>query len=118
MWTPENNARKESVTVIRSERSGATASAGLAKLADLIVESQGSGAKVSTPRPFVTTSGLRGVRVEVAYVPPGMTHEYQRVHVVLVDGSTLVHVMYTALTSDPALDALNVVLGSIRHEEA
>jgi hypothetical protein len=118
VWTPPDNPRHESITVIRSERSPAVAAASFGTLAQLVTDAQAPGAQLSGIRPFVTKSGLRGVRVEAAYVPRGLTAQYRRVHVVLVDQSVLVHVMYTAQTPDPELDALDVVLDSIRHEEA
>ena len=116
VWTPDDNSRKESVTVIRSERSSEVAKAGLATLESLLASAQTPGAKASPATEVRTPQGLSGVRIDVDYVPPGLKASYHRVHVVLVDGSSLVHVFYTALSPDSNLEAFNAVLSSIREE--
>ena len=62
--------------------------------------------------------GLHGARIEVDFVPPGTRRVYHRVHAVIVAGDSLVHVMYTAGDPDLSFEALNLVLGSLRHKEA
>ena len=123
VWHPaaDDNERRETVTVIRSELSPAVAKAGAATISRLVARAQGAlhDARVSAVTPVTTAHGLAGVRLEVDYVPPGLRQRYHRVHVVLADpdGLALIHVLYTARTPDDELDALNLVLGSIRHGE-
>lgn len=93
------------------------ATAGPAAIEGLLASAQVPGAKISATGPVKTEHGLSGVRIELDYVPPGMKHSYHRVHAVLVDGSTLVHVLYTARTPDPTLETFNQVLATI-HEES
>lgn len=117
VWTPDgDNQRKESVTVIRSERSPATAHAGASTIERLLRDSL-LGARILTTGPITTLRGLSGVRVETDFVPPGLSTSYHRVHVVLVDGPVLVHVMYTSKTPDVNAEAFNLVLRTIQHEE-
>jgi hypothetical protein len=65
-----------------------------------------------------TARGLVGARVDLDFVPPGQPSRYRRVHVVLVDGSALVHVLYTAKHADVEGDAIGVVLDNLQHEGA
>ena len=117
--TPHDNSRKESLAVIRSELAQLTANAGPATLSRLLESAQAAlpGARVSQVTPIRTRTGLSGARIEAEYIPPGQAERYYRVHVVLVDGNSLVHVLYTARSADPDLTALNAVLSTIRHEE-
>lgn len=119
VWTPKDNERKESVTVIRSELAPVTAHGDPAALSQLIEGAQAAlvDAQVSKPIAVKTQSGLSGVRIDVSYLPPGARERYHRVHVVLVDGSSLIHVLYTAKSPDPQLTALDSVLGTIRDGE-
>jgi hypothetical protein len=118
-WVPEDNERKESVTVIRTETSPAVAKADVSALTPLLAAAQKSLPQVRASRvtPVTTARGLSGARIEVDFIPPGMKQSYHRIHVVLVDGSgALVHVLYTARS--PNRKALDLVLDSIRREEA
>lgn len=119
VWTPQDNARKESLMVIRSELAPMTAHADLSVLTQLVEGAQAAlvDAHVSQPVTVKTQSGLTGVRIDVSYLPPGQHERYHRVHVVLVDRASLVHVLYTAKSPDPQLLALNSVLGTIREGE-
>jgi hypothetical protein len=117
VWTPEDNDQKESIVVIRSDRNPEVARADSQTLARLLSSAQAAGAKVSATAPITTQQGLSGVRIEVDYVPPGLSKTYHRVHVVLVNGDSLVHVFYTARSPDSGLAAFTMVLSSI-HEES
>jgi hypothetical protein len=117
VWTPEANDDKESITVIRSEIAPALEHASESQLASLLQRAQNfAAARVSTAVATTTPSGFSGARVEVDYVPPGLHERYHRVHVVLLDGASVIHVMYTAKHADPKFTALNTVLGTIREE--
>jgi hypothetical protein len=52
------------------------------------------------PIAFVTANGFPGVRVEGEFVPPNHHAAYRRLHAVIVDGTSLVHVIYTARQLD------------------
>jgi hypothetical protein len=119
IWSPGDNERKETITVTRSELVPATAAAGPALLEQLLARaSQLPDAHRSETKQVTTQQGLQGARVELDYTPPNSRLRYHRVHVVLADGDALVHVLYTALDPDRDLDALRLVLATIRHGEA
>ena len=120
VWTPPagENERKESITLIYSERSPAVARAGQSTVQQLLAQAQGSlrghtsgSAAISTP------SGLVGQRIVVDFVPPGMRDTYRRVHAAFMEGDHLVHVIYTARVPDPDLDAFAGVVATLQHAE-
>jgi hypothetical protein len=120
-WKPADNDRKETITIIRSERSPAVAKAEVATLEQLLAIAQRSlrGIRASKPKPIATSHGMAGARIDVEFLPTSAADRYHRVHVVLADkGGALVHVMYTARTPDPELRALSIVLDTLRHEES
>ena len=118
IWMPEENDHKESISVIRSELAPAMEHASPSQLADLLAHAESfADAKVSPPQAVMTASGFSGARVEVDYVPQGQREHYRRVHVVLLDHASIIHVLYTAKQADPQLTALNTVLGTIREGE-
>jgi len=116
VWTPAGNDEKESLTLIRTELAPVTAQAGASTLSTLLAQAQ-SGlpeSKVSATNAVSTKSGLSGVRVDVDYVPKGLKDRYHRVHVVLVDGNSLIHVLYTAKSPDMSFTALNLALATLQ----
>lgn len=120
-WVPRaENTRKESVTVIRSEVDRAFFRRGSEYLDQTLRTAQAvlPKAKFSAATPVTTEHGLTGLRLIVNYVPNGQRVAYQRVHVVLLDKTGLIHVLYTARDADPDLAALEMVLSTLRREEA
>lgn len=121
VWTPADNDRHESLTVIRSQLASVVAQAGSPTLDNLVASVDGGlpGATVARAVPLFTTSGLAGVRTEIDYVPPGQRERYHRVHVVLVDRekASLVNLIYTAKAPAENLEALNLVLATLREGE-
>jgi hypothetical protein len=118
-WAPDQNPRKESITVIRTQTAPAVAKAGLSALPPLLAASQKglANARASRVTSVTTERGLAGARVDVDFVPPGLKTTYHRIHVILLDGSgALVHVLYTA--REPNATALNAVLSSIHRGDA
>jgi hypothetical protein len=118
-WAPDQNPRRESITVIRTLTAPAVASAGQVALPPLLAASQKALANARTSRvtSVTTDKGLAGARVEVDFVPPGLKATYHRTHVVLLDGfGALVHVLYTA--REPNAATLNAVLASIHRGDA
>lgn len=121
VWTPPSNSRKESVSVIRSERSQASRASSLPQIEQQLVSAQQSlrGGRISTVTPVTTEQGLRGSRIEVRFKPdvPGTNEQvYRRIHVVLVEEDALIHVLYTSAMADGDLAALDLVLATIRQE--
>jgi hypothetical protein len=117
-WSPDENPRKESITVIRSQTSPAVAKAGVPALTPLLAEAQKSLTSVRASRVSqVTTSrGLAGARIELDFIPPDSKDSYHRIHVVFVDRTgALVHVLYTA--KKPSANTFEIVLNSLRNEE-
>lgn len=113
MFTPSDNNRFESVTVIRSRRSDSKNST----LEQLLVSAQRGlhHVKISSVRSVRTANGLSGVKVSVTFQPEGMMQNYRRTHVVLSESDrTIVHVIYTAMLPDEDERTLHVVLDSIR----
>ena len=121
VWAPEDNARKESVTVIRSELAPNVAGAAAqspALVAQLAEQAQAglADARITPATTYTVASGLAGVRLDVEFVPPGLRERYHRVHIVLVDRTALVHVLYTARSAEANPPALGLVLRSLREE--
>lgn len=113
MFTPSDNGRFESLTVLRSRRSDSKNST----LQQLLVSAQRSlrDVKVTNLRTVRTAKGLLGAQVDVSFKPEGAKQTYRRTHVVLSESDkTLVHVIYTARLPDKEERALNVVLDSMR----
>lgn len=120
-WRPDTNARKESVTVVRSADRAPAEGVSADRLANLLANAQGTlrGARVSNVKPLATRRGLTGARIDVSFQPGEGATRYRRVHAVLVDDarSELVHVLYTAASFDDRLTAFYTVLESLHREE-
>lgn len=116
---PADNERKESISIIRTELQPTLRDAGPAELEKVLVEAQQTlpSVKVGAPTRFSTHVGLRAIQVESDFVPRGASGTYHRVHAIVVDGTALVHVLYTARDPDPDLKAFHLVLDSIRRGE-
>jgi hypothetical protein len=119
VWSPADNTRKETVTIVRTEPLPLVSKTGPDRLAGLLDQAQRSlpRARFGSPTRFTTRHGLAGVRIEGEIVPPlGERRPYRRLHAVLVDATTssLVHVLYTA--SNPDSDAFELVIDSLRRE--
>jgi len=102
-WTAptENDRRGASVLVVRVERS-ALARGTLDELGRWLFDAQRRLPQSSFKAPiaFVTANGFPGIRVEGEFVPPNRHAAYRRLHAVIVDGTSLVHVIYTAKQID------------------
>jgi hypothetical protein len=117
VWQPVDNPNKESITVLVTERSPIVAETQDGTIERLLAQAQtGLRGHASTPAPVRNAFGMEGARVEVDYVPPGLTTVYHRVHVVLASDKLLIHFLYTAKDPD-ALDAFNQVVSSFHREE-
>lgn len=119
VWSPANNPRKESVTVVRTEPLPALAKAGTPRIAELLEQAQRGlpRARFGEPIPFTTPHGFAGVRVHGELVPAlAGERPYRRIHAVLVDPvtSSLVHVLYTALLPDD--EVFEIVVDHVRRE--
>lgn len=103
-WAPsvDENERKESLTVVRADRP-ATAKSTSEQLQRFLADAQRgmTGASFTAPQSFTTRHGLRGVRVEGDFIAPQAGGaRYRRLHAVIVDGTSLVNVLYTAREPD------------------
>ncbi len=112
-WTPSDNERKESVTIARVERAAPTRFKAN-DLVRLLDDAQKNllGGKFDTPTRFTTKSGFDGVRIEGSFTPPGRKQPYHRIHAVVVDGSSILTVIYTA--HEPDREAFETVIESIQ----
>ncbi|MBL9015230.1 MAG: hypothetical protein JNL83_13690 [Myxococcales bacterium] len=119
VFTPAVNSRKESITVIRTELGPVAAKYTPEMMSSLLLRAHSALAQAkSTPVARLTTAeGLTGVRVEVDFVPPSLTQSYHRVHVVLAQGTALVHVLYTAAAPEAEQAMLQQVVNTL-HEES
>lgn len=117
VWTPRDNGRKESLTIVRTERNPAMANATSADLERLLATAQRSLPQVRTGNvsPLTTSHGLSGARVDADFQPTGLDVRYRRLHAVVVAGTAVVHVFYTA--ANPDSDVFESVLSSLRREE-
>jgi hypothetical protein len=118
-WAPDENPRKESITVIRTQTSPAVAKVGVPALEPLLAASQRSlpNVRASAVKRLTTVQGLAAARIELDFVPPGTTSSYHRIHAVFVDRTgALVHLLYTA--QRPNAQTFETVLNSVRNGEA
>jgi hypothetical protein len=98
VWTPSDNSRKESITLIRTPPMPHLVRGGQGYLAAKL------GATLQQPGHTVMTKhGLEAARVDGSLQPRGLAGRYARSHAVVVDDDALVHIIYTAKTPDPAL---------------
>ncbi|MBL0220086.1 MAG: hypothetical protein IPQ07_40240 [Myxococcales bacterium] len=119
IWTPADNARKESITVIESRAVGARLDD--ARLKKLLSGAQQAlhGARTSQVSAVATEVGLAGYQIEVEFTPSAAMPNYRRTHVVLrTEPGGLVHVIYTARTPDPEREVLETVLSTVHAEAA
>jgi hypothetical protein len=119
VWTPsDRNDGKESVTVMRTEELPALTKAGTGYIQRYLNEAQKGlpQGKFSEPVSFTSKYGFVGVRIEGEFVPPGSKQKYRRIHAVLIDGNSLIHVMATGVAVDR--DAFEIVIDSLVRREA
>jgi hypothetical protein len=114
-WRPDgDNDRKESLIVSRTEQPALAAPKSRPYLRRTLVEanSQLPSARFASPKSIVTRGGLSGLRIEGTLTPPNQAVSYHRTHAVLVDGTSLVHVLYTA--RDPDREYFEAVLDGLK----
>jgi hypothetical protein len=114
-WTPDgDNDRKESIVIARAEQPALAAPKNRGYLRRDLVEAANHlvNARFNQPTSFVTRNGLSGLRVDGSFTPLGQTSAYHRIHAVLVDGTSLVHVLYTA--RDPDREHIEAVLDGLK----
>ena len=119
-WTPEANANKESISIIRTSARANVKAAPPAQLEAMLAEAQRSlpAPTLRAPTMAKTKQGLQEVEIVADFVPPGLKDSYHRVHALIVDGDVLINVLYTARTPDPGLAVFHQVVDSIRHGKA
>ena len=117
-WTPpDNGLAKESVTVTRSAPLAALTKAGPDYIERLLDQAQRTlpRGRFGKPIRFTTKNGFVGVRVEGDFVSPGMATPYHRIHAVVIDQTSLIHVMYTAAVADR--EAFEIVIDSLDRKD-
>ena len=119
VWTPEDNARRESISLVSSPIDETLAKSGPGALGPLVARAQGALGHLPPPsvEPISSEHGLSGVEVQLDFTPSGQTARYHRVHAALLDGNRVIHVLYTAADPDPTLANLKLVIASLAHEE-
>lgn len=119
VWSPTTNPRKETITLVRSEPLPALAKAGAGAVSQHLASAQlALDGRFAVPTTFTSTHGLAGARIAGSFTPPGQAGVYARVHVVVVDGDSLVHVLYTAQNADAGHRTLATVLDSLKRKGA
>lgn len=116
-WRPVDNTRKESILVIRSKAFAVAATSTREDLEQLLVKSHATARNVTSPTHLSTPLGKDVVRVEFDFQPPNTSQSYHRVHVLMRDDDSIVHVLYTARTPDEDLAELRFLLDSVRREQ-
>lgn len=95
VWTPADNDRKQSITVIRTAPMPHLRNASKDYLASKL------GQTLRQPgRNVVTKQGLDAARTDGRFTPRGMAATYARSHLTVFDGDSLTHFIYTAQQPD------------------
>ncbi|MBA3398226.1 MAG: hypothetical protein H0T89_36710 [Deltaproteobacteria bacterium] len=119
VWSPTHNPRKETITLVRSEPLPALTKAGAAAVSQHLAAAQlALRGRFMPATTFKTSHGLAGARMEGSFTPAGVTQPYGRVHAVVVDGDSLVHVLYTAQQPDASLETFDGVLDTLQRKGA
>jgi hypothetical protein len=119
VWSPTNNPRKESVTIVRTRAMPALVHADFTRIEQLLTDAQGglSHANFGRTQRVTTKRGLIGAEVTGTFVATTKdAASYRRFHAVVVEGDSLVHVLYTA--RDANRDTFDLVLESITRKES
>ncbi len=114
-WTPDANPNKESISIIRAPSPPRLHEATIETLTELLESAQGvmPEGSVHAPVSGQTKQQLPEVEIAADFVPAGLRASYHRVHAMILDGNTLIHVLYTARTPDPNLTVFRQIVDSI-----
>jgi hypothetical protein len=120
VWVPEDNPNKESVEIVRAKLGPGLSDHDLPGLESALEHAQIGlpEVRVGSPTSFLTARGRMAVMVPVDFVPHGASQRYRRLHAMVVDGKSLIHVLYTAAVADDSASAFQTVLQSIYSEGA
>lgn len=120
VWTPDDNEHKESVAIITTPPLVGLTKVGLPRVQGLLSAAARGlpGSSFTQPTRVVTSRGLVGLRVDGQFVPTGQDAPYRRIHVVMLDGTSLVHVLYTAKDPSSESEALRIVLETLHRKAA
>ena len=119
IWTPDDNSDHQSVTLQRILSKQATSDAGPAVVGRLLDEAVRGLPRSAFGRAmrFRSKAGILGVSVDGTFRPPGQDHAYHRIHAVLFEGNSLVHLIFTSGTADASSEVFGIVLNSLRRKE-
>lgn len=119
VWTPDDNDQKESVTIIKTQSLVSTTNGGLPRLQGLLAAASAGlpASSFTKPTKVVTSRGLVGMRVDGQFVPSAIAAPYRRIHVVMLDGRALIHLLFTSkdMTAEP--EGLRIVLETLHRTE-
>lgn len=120
VWTPDDNEHKESITIIKTQSLVGLTQVGLPRMQGLLSAASAGlpEASFTTPTRVVTSRRLVGLRVDGQFTPTGAGAPYRRIHVVMLDGTALVHVLYTARNLSEEPEGLRIVLETLHRKEA
>jgi hypothetical protein len=111
-WTPSDSDDPASLVVLRGERASVASSPNHLPSLIRAAQAQLPESVFQPPTRISTRFGLSGVRIEGDFRPDHQPTTYHRIHAVLVDGASLVHVIYTA--REPDREAFDAVVESFR----
>ena len=118
-WMPSENTAKESISVIRTALRGTVSHPDNKTLTAMLADAQRSLPQGHFPPPVTmqTRTGLTAIVVDGSFTPPGQHERYRRVHALVVDGTEVVHVLYTARSAEPDLASFHLVLDTLHREQ-
>ncbi len=102
VWAPSDNPRKETVALMRTRDLPTAVKSDFAHLQQFLLDTEKSlpNGRFGSAHRLSTKHGLVGMRVDGEFVPDGTKASYRRIHAVLIDGTALVHILYTARDAD------------------
>ncbi|MBA3394137.1 MAG: hypothetical protein H0T89_15930 [Deltaproteobacteria bacterium] len=119
VWSPTNNPRNETITLVRSEPLPALAKAGASAVSHHLASAQlALAGRFSPATTFTSKHGFAGARTIGSFTPPGRRGAYARAHAVVVDGDSLLHVLYTSEHAGSSIDSFENLLDSLQRKGA
>ena len=114
VWAPsKDNDLKESIALLRTREMPAVTKSDSGRVQQWLSQAQRGlpDASFGAAKRFKSKHGLLVTSIEGAFVPAGSNAPYHRIHAVVADGPSLVHVIYTARTASH--ETFNQVLDSL-----
>lgn len=116
-WVPDENDRKESITIVYSEPLPALAKAGRGHVARHLVDLQRTlHGTFDSPVQVKSRHGFAGVSVDGSFTPSDAAHPYHRTHAALIADDRIVHVLYTAPQGVSNRELVSAVINSFHRK--